>query len=136
MVGAAGMAGTLVSYAAVQGSAFSDTNLVGRVLGDGQGRARVEEMLQEQKVRIKGRLEANQHLVAALRDALLDRDELVGREIAAVLEAAGGPVEDAAIDTRPGDSRMSETPMDQSAPAAVIDLRDEVVEQRPASLTD
>jgi ATP-dependent Zn protease len=136
MVGAAGMAGTLVSYAAVQGSAFSDTNLVGRVLGDGQGRARVEEMLQEQKVRIKGRLEANQHLVAALRDALLDRDELVGREIAAVLEAAGGPVADAAIDTRMGDPRVSETRADETAPAAVIDLRDEVVEQRPASLTD
>ena len=91
MVGAAGMAGTLVSYAAVQGSAFSDTNLVGRVLGDSAGRARVEEMLQEQKVLIRGRLDANQHLVAALRDALLERNELVGREIKAVLEAAGGP---------------------------------------------
>ncbi len=91
MVGAAGMTGTLVSYAAVQGNAFSDTNLVGRVLGDSQGRATVEELLQEQKVLIKGRLEANQHLVAALRDALLERNELVGREIQGVLEAAGGP---------------------------------------------
>jgi cell division protease FtsH len=91
MVGAAGMAGTLVSYAAVQGNAFSDTNLVGRVLGDGDGRRRVEELLQEQKVLIKGRLDANQHLVAALRDSLLERNELVGREIQTVLEAAGGP---------------------------------------------
>jgi ATP-dependent Zn protease len=88
MVGAAGMAGTLVSFAAVQGSAFSDTNIVGRVLGDPDGRRRVEELLQEQKVVVKGRLEANQHLVAALRDALLDRDELVGREITDVLEQA------------------------------------------------
>ena len=39
MVGAAGMTDTLVSFAAVQGSAFSDTNLVGRVLGDHDGRA-------------------------------------------------------------------------------------------------
>src|SRR5947208_8334822 len=46
MVGAAGMTGSLVSYAAVQGNAFSDTNLVGRVLGDGAGRAKVEELLQ------------------------------------------------------------------------------------------
>jgi ATP-dependent Zn protease len=91
MVGAAGMTGTLVSYAAVQGNALSDTNLVGRVLGDSQGRATVEELLQEQKVLIRGRLEANQHLVGALRDALLERNELVGREINAVLEAAGGP---------------------------------------------
>ena len=91
MVGAAGMAGTLVSYAAVQGSAFSDTNLVGRVLSDSQGRAKVEELLQEQKVLVKGRLEANQHLIAALRDALLEHSELVGGEIQGVLEAAGGP---------------------------------------------
>jgi cell division protease FtsH len=124
MVGAAGMAGTLVSYAAVQGNAFSDTNFVGRVLGDSQGRARVEELLQEQKVHIKGRLEANQHLVAALRDALLDRDELVGREIGAVLDAAGGPLPAATIDTAAADTRADE------AAAAVIDLRDEVVEQR------
>jgi ATP-dependent Zn protease len=90
MVGAAGMAGTLVSYAAVQGNAFSDTNLVGRVLGDGEGRRKVEELLQEQKVLIRGRLEANQHLIAALRDALIERNELVGKEIQTVLEAAGG----------------------------------------------
>jgi cell division protease FtsH len=88
MVGAAGMAGTLVSFAAVQGSMFSDTNIVGRVLGDGDGRRRVEELLQEQKVVVKGKLEDNQHLVAALRDALIDRDELVGREITDVLEQA------------------------------------------------
>src|SRR4051794_23196565 len=41
MVGAAGMTDTLVSYAAVQSSGFSDTNLVGRVLGDAEGRRRV-----------------------------------------------------------------------------------------------
>ncbi|MDQ1696848.1 MAG: cell division protease FtsH [Frankiaceae bacterium] len=115
MVGAAGMAGTLVSYAAVQGSAFSDTNLVGRVLGDPEGRGRVEELLQEQKVLIRGRLEANQHIVGALRDALLARDELVGREIAAVISAAGGAAD------------LDET-------ARVIDLRDQVA-SRPASVT-
>ncbi len=117
MVGAAGMVGTLVSYAAVQGSAFSDTNLVGRVLGDAEGRNRVEELLQEQKVLIKGKLEANQHLVMALRDALVDRNELVGREIAGVLDAAGGPADAArgAVDA-PTSSR-------------VIDLREDVLAQ-------
>ncbi|HEX3824283.1 MAG TPA: AAA family ATPase [Mycobacteriales bacterium] len=88
MVGAAGMAGTLVSFAAIQGNTFNDTNLVGRVLGDPDGRRRVEELLQEQKVAVKGVLEANQHLVAALCDALLEREELVGKEISAVLDAA------------------------------------------------
>jgi cell division protease FtsH len=88
MVGAAGMMGTLISYAAIQGNTFSDTNLVGRVLGDPDGRRRVEELLQEQKVVVKNALEDNQHLVAALRDALVERDELVGKEITAVLDAA------------------------------------------------
>jgi ATP-dependent Zn protease len=105
MVGAAGMAGTLVSFVAVQGSGFNDTNIVGRVLGDAEGRKRVEELLQEQKTLIKGRLEANQHLTIALRDALIERSELVGREITAVCDEAGGPA-------------------DAPHPERVIDLRD------------
>jgi ATP-dependent Zn protease len=88
MVGAAGMAGTLVSFAAVQGTAFNDSNIVGRVLGDAEGRRRVEELLQEQKVIIKGKLESNPHIIAALRDALLAREELVGHEITDVIKAA------------------------------------------------
>ncbi|HEX3706299.1 MAG TPA: AAA family ATPase [Mycobacteriales bacterium] len=89
MVGAAGMTGTLVSFAAIQGSAFSDTNIVGRVLADAAGRTRVEQLLQEQKTAIKALLEANAHLVEALRDALLERNELIGHEITDVLTAAG-----------------------------------------------
>ncbi|MDQ1699349.1 MAG: cell division protease FtsH, partial [Frankiaceae bacterium] len=88
MVGAAGMAGTLVSFVAVQNGAMNDTNIVGRVLADNDGRRRVEELLQEQKTLIKGRLEANQHLVAALRDALIERNELIGHEITDILHAA------------------------------------------------
>ena len=88
MVGAAGMAGSLVSLAAVQNGAFNDSNLVGRVLGDTEGRQRVEDLLHEQKTIIKGKLEANQHLIAALRDALVERNELIGHEITDVLRAA------------------------------------------------
>jgi ATP-dependent Zn protease len=88
MVGAAGMTGSLISFAAVQGSAFSDTNIVGRVLADADGRAKVEELLQEQKTAIKAQLEANRHLVEGLRDALLERNELIGPEIQDVLRAA------------------------------------------------
>ena len=88
MVGAVGMTDTLISYGAVQGSAFSDTNLVGRVLGDPDGRARVEDILQQQKQRAHSLLEANRHLVEALRDALLERHELVGTQITDVLEEA------------------------------------------------
>jgi ATP-dependent Zn protease len=104
MVGAAGMMDSLISYAAIQGSSFNNTNIVGRVLSDTDGRRSVEELLQEQKVTVRGALEANQHLVMALRDALLERDELVGHEITDVLDAAkaGGPAP-AVIDIRTAD---------------------------------
>jgi ATP-dependent Zn protease len=88
MVGAAGMVDTLVSYAAVQGSSFTDSGLVGRVLGDGEGRRMVEDLLQQQKRAVRELMNANRHLVEALRDALLERHELIGPEITDVLSAA------------------------------------------------
>jgi cell division protease FtsH len=88
MVGAHGMDTYLLSFAAVQNSAFSDTNIVGRVLGDEQGRAAVQALLERQKATAKALLTANTHLVAALRDALVEREELIGSEITAVLEEA------------------------------------------------
>jgi hypothetical protein len=92
------MADTLVSYQAVQTSSLSDTNLAGRVLAHPPGRAAVEQLLQEQKAAVRVLLEDNRHLVAALRDALIDRYELIGREIDDVLqraEAAAGSTRDA-----------------------------------------
>jgi ATP-dependent Zn protease len=94
MVGSCGMTGSLVSYAAIQSGAFGGTNIVGRVLGDGEGRRAVEDLLADQKVVVRGLLESNLHLVAALRDALLERHELIGHDITDVLEqaaAAGAP---------------------------------------------
>ena len=88
MVGAHGMEDTLLSYAAIQNSSFSDTNIVGRVLADERGRDAVEALLQRQKAVARSLLQTNQHLVEALRDALLEREELVGHEITDVLEAA------------------------------------------------
>jgi ATP-dependent Zn protease len=102
MVGACGMDDTLISFAAVQGSALNDQNIVGRVLVDSVGRAQVERILQEQREYVRRLLSANQHLVAALRDSLVDQHELIGREITDVLEAAGSPVKVAELlDLRP-----------------------------------
>jgi ATP-dependent Zn protease len=95
MVGQAGMAGTLVSFSAVQGSSLSDPGLVGRVLADDEGRRMVEELLHEQREAVRGLLAENRHLVEALRDALLERHELIGSQITdvitGVLQATGGP---------------------------------------------
>ena len=89
MVGAAGMAGSSVSFAAVHDTGLGGTDLVGKVLSDPMCRERVESLLDEQKAITRQLLTSNRHLVVALRDALLAREELVGSEITAVLEAAG-----------------------------------------------
>lgn len=88
MIGAAGMGESLVSLAAVQGSAFSSENLVGRVVGDAQGREQLERLMVEQKAHVRELLGGRRHLVEALRDALLERHELIGHEITDVLQAA------------------------------------------------
>ncbi|MBW3662679.1 MAG: AAA family ATPase [Actinobacteria bacterium] len=106
IVGSAGMGSSLVSLAAVENSALNDTNIVGRVLGDREARPEVDRLLATAKVRVRALLDANRHLVEALRDALLERDELVGEEISAVLTAAGAPViEGLRHDLRTGDRR-------------------------------
>ena len=58
------------------------------MLADPDGRTRVEDLLQQQKMVARGLLDANRHLVEALRDALIERHELVGREITTILEHA------------------------------------------------
>ncbi len=106
MVGAHGMAGSLISFLAVQNSGLADTNIVGRVLADDRGRDRVEALLQEQKATALALLDAHRHLVEALRDALLDREELIGSEITDVLEAAAAA--DRVVDLRePAAVRLS-----------------------------
>jgi ATP-dependent Zn protease len=82
MVGSVGMAETLVSFSVVS------HNLGAAVLGDGEGRRMVEELLRLQKERARQILAANRDLVAALRDALLEQHELIGSEITEVLVAA------------------------------------------------
>jgi ATP-dependent Zn protease len=88
MVGALGLGGSLISYEAVLDGAISRTNLVGKVLGDAGSKARVEAIMQAQKERVEGVLAENRDIVMALRDALVERDELVGEEILAVIHAA------------------------------------------------
>ncbi len=88
MVGACGMLDTLVSFAAVRSGAFSDTNVAGRVLADGEGRSQVETLLRGEQAAAAAILATNRDLLEALRDALLGRSELVGGEISAVLAGA------------------------------------------------
>jgi ATP-dependent Zn protease len=87
MVGSYGMAGTLVSFEAVESGPFS-AGIVAKVLADEDGRASVERILAGAKEEVRTLLDAHRNLVESLRDALLEHDELVGDEILAVLEPA------------------------------------------------
>ncbi|HET9657076.1 MAG TPA: AAA family ATPase [Kineosporiaceae bacterium] len=111
MVGAAGMSDTLISFAAGGSSPFGG-DLFSRVLGDAEGRRMVEELLQAQKSVALELLSAKRHLVAALRDALIERHELIGSEITDLL-------------ARAEDEHRARTaePAGQATPA-VIDLRE------------
>jgi ATP-dependent Zn protease len=86
MVGSFGMAGSLVSFDAIAEGPIGSKNLVGKVLADAEGKARVEEILEEQKGRVAKLLEENRDVVIGLRDSLIARDELVGDEIMQQIE--------------------------------------------------
>jgi ATP-dependent Zn protease len=87
MVGSFGMAGTLLSFEAVGGGPLHQ-GIVARVLADDEARRAVERILERAKSDVRDLLDANRHLVVALRDQLLEREELVGDEILDVLRTA------------------------------------------------
>ena len=108
VVGAAGMSGSLVSLAAVESGPFSATNLIGRVLADPVTRPEVDRLLATSKAKVRGLIGANRHVVEALRDALLERDELIGDQITEVAVAAGPAVTDGFEVERRGDRRRTD----------------------------
>ena len=64
-----------------------------KVLGDEEARRSVERILEQAKADVRTLLDTHRHLVVALRDALLDTDELVGDEILDVLQRAEAELE-------------------------------------------
>jgi len=81
MVGATGMVGSLINVSAAQGT----TTLVAQVISDATSRAALEELLVAQKEVARQVLVEHRQAVVRLRDALLERHELVGEEILAVI---------------------------------------------------
>ena len=86
LVGSFGMAGSLISYDAIAEGPIGRTNLVAKVLADRDGKKRVEDILDVQKAKVTALLDENRDVVLALRNALIERDELVGDEILQVIE--------------------------------------------------
>jgi cell division protease FtsH len=95
MVGALGMADSMISYAAME-EGLNDRNVVARVLSDPDGRERTEKLLRDAKAAVKDQLDGNRALVEALRDALVEREELLGDEILEVLHRAEAALADPA----------------------------------------
>ncbi len=87
MIGACGMGNSLISVAAA-GSGYQEGNLVDKVLGDRAARAELDTLLMGSCDSAKAIVDAHPEVVEALRDALLERDELVGSEITDVIDAA------------------------------------------------
>jgi ATP-dependent Zn protease len=84
MVGSYGMAGSLISLDASRAS----FDIVTKALSDDSSRTALEGLLQSARDGAREVLDDKTHVVEALRDALLERDELIGDEIAAVIELA------------------------------------------------
>ena len=87
MIGACGMGTSLISVAAA-GNGFMEGSLVDKVLGDKAARAELDTLLMGSCDAAKEIVSTHPQVVEALRDALLERDELVGAEITEVIETA------------------------------------------------
>ncbi|HET9077674.1 MAG TPA: AAA family ATPase [Acidimicrobiales bacterium] len=98
MVGSFGMAGSLISLDALHGT--GSANIVAKVLADDAGRQRMEAILDAARDDVRALLSRHSYLVEALRDALLERDELIGTEIEDVLRAAEAAQQARVIDLR------------------------------------
>jgi len=85
MIGQLGMGTTLVSSSAMEVPAGG---IVSKVLANDGTRAEVEELLAASKASVTQMLDAHRHVVEALRDALLDRQELIGEEIVSVIRGS------------------------------------------------
>lgn len=88
MVGSYGMGESLVSYEAIHEGPYSNTNIVARVLSNEKAKKEVDDVLRRQKDQVVYLLQQNRDLVEALRDALLEHEELMGDEINACVEQA------------------------------------------------
>jgi cell division protease FtsH len=87
MVGAFGMAGSLVSFEAIEAGPIAQ-GIVGKVLANEDARNAVDRLLDQAKADVHSLLDNNRHLVIALRDELLENEELVGDEIINCLHEA------------------------------------------------
>jgi cell division protease FtsH len=88
-VGVYGMGRSLVSAAASGPGPMGEIDPIGRVLGDPKRREEVDEILNDCRDRVRNLLLKKRHVVEGVRDALLEREELVGDEIEVLMAELG-----------------------------------------------
>jgi cell division protease FtsH len=88
-VGVYGMGRSLISAAASSGGVFGDGDPIGNVLSDGKRRDEIDEILNDCRARVRTLLLQKRHVVEGVRDALLEREELVGDEIEVLMAELG-----------------------------------------------
>jgi cell division protease FtsH len=88
-IGVYGMGKSLVSAMAGGPGPFGDADPVGRVLGDRERGREIDALLNDCRDRVKNLLLKKRHVVEGVRDALLDREELIGDEIEALMAELG-----------------------------------------------
>ena len=111
MVGSYGLGGSLVSFQALDAGMIGG-NLAAQVLGDDAARQAVEKILNEDKTEVTRLLQGHRYIIEGLRDALLEREELVEHEILDVIhEAEKRAIEggDVVVDLRASEPVITET---------------------------
>ncbi len=85
MIGLMGMGTSLVSAAAIE---HPPGGIVAKVLSTDDGRSEVEDLLCAAKASVTRMLDEHRNVVEALRDALLERQELIGEDILEVIRGS------------------------------------------------
>jgi cell division protease FtsH len=88
-IGLYGMGKRLSSVGASGPSPFGDVDPIGRVLSDKERREEIDALLNDCKDRVRNLLLKKRHVVEGIRDALLEREELIGDEIEMLMAELG-----------------------------------------------
>jgi cell division protease FtsH len=88
-VGVYGMGRSLISAAASGPGPYGDMDPIGVVLSDGERRKEIDAILNDCRDNVRNLLLKKRHVVEGVRDALLEREELVGDEIEVLMAELG-----------------------------------------------
>jgi cell division protease FtsH len=88
-VGVYGMGRTLSSAIAAGPGPFGDVDPIGRILSDKQRGEEIDALLNDCKDRVRNLLLKKRHVVEGIRDALLEREEIIGDEIEMLMAELG-----------------------------------------------